>query len=125
MLLGWSARQTRPRDNMHDLSEPAQVALAGALDVDEKVDLFAPAVGSILVLTDRRLIVLRQGAEFRPRTGIQSFALDRELEVRIAPTIKQVTVTSSGRAISVFIRREQLVDIEALIAELRRRIYAG
>jgi len=125
MLLGWSARQTRPRDNMHDLSEPARVVLAGALDQDENVDVLAPAVGSILVLTDRRLIVLRQGAEFRPRTGIQSFALDRELEVRIAPTIKQVTVTSSGRAISVFIRREQLVDIEALIAELRRRIYAG
>ena len=125
MLLGWSARQTRPRDDMHDLSEPARVVLAGALDEDENVDVLAPAVGSILVLTDRRLIVLRQGAEFRPRTGIQSFALDRELEVRIAPTIKQVTVTSSGRAISVFIRREQLVDIEALIAELRRRIYAG
>jgi hypothetical protein len=125
MLLGWSARQTRPRDYMHELSEPARVALAGALDVDEKVDIFAPAVGSILVLTDRRLIVLRQGAEFRPRTGIQSYDLDRDLEVRIAPTIKQVTVASSGRAISVFIRREQLADIEALIAELRRRIYAG
>ncbi len=125
MLFGWSARQTRPRDDMHDLSEPARVALASALDVGEKVDVFAPAVGSILVLTDRRLIVLRQGAEFRPRTGIQSYALDRDLEVRIAPTIKQVTVASSGRAISVFIRREQLADIEALIAELRRRIYAG
>ena len=67
--------------------------------IEENVDILAPAVGSILVLTDRRLIVLRQGAEFRPRTGIQSFALDRDLEVRIAPTIKQVTVASSGRAI--------------------------
>ena len=97
---------------MHDLSEPARVVLAGALDEDENVDILAPAVGSILVLTDRRLIVLRQGAEFRPRTGIQSFALDRDLEVRVAPTIKQVTVASSGRAISVFIRREQLDDVE-------------
>ena len=125
MLVGWSARQTRPRDDMHDLSEPARVVLAGALDEDENVDILAPAVGSILVLTDRRLIVLRQGAESRPRTGIQSFALDRDLEVRIAPTIKQVTVASSGRAISVFIRREQLADVEALVAELRRRIYAA
>ena len=48
-----------------------------------------------------------------------------DLEVRIAPTIKQVTVASSGRAISVFIRREQLDDVEALVAELRRRIYAA
>src|SRR6476661_6902248 len=116
MLVGWSARQTRPRDDMHELSEPARVVLTGALDEDENVDMLAPAVGSMLVLTDRRLIVLRQGAEFRPRTGIQAFALDRDLEVRIAPTIKQVTVGSSGRAISIFIRREQLADIEALIA---------
>ncbi len=125
MLVGWSARQTCPRDDMHDLSEPARVVLAGALDAEEKVDILAPAVGSILILTDRRLIVLRRGAEFRPKTGIQSFALDRDLEVRIAPTIKQVTVASPGRAISVFIRREQLVDVEALVAELRRRIYAA
>ena len=125
MLVGWSARQTRPRDDMHDLSEPARVVLAGALDDDENVDIVAPAVGSILILTDRRLIVLRQGAEFRPRTGIQSFALDRDLEVRIAPTIKQVTVASSGRAISVFMRREHLADVESLVAELRRRIYAA
>ena len=125
MLVGWSARQTCPRDDMHDLSEPARVVLADALDEDENVDILAPAVGSILVLTDRRLIVLRQGAEFRPRTGIQSFALDRDLEVRIAPTIKQVTVASSGRAISVFMRREHLADVESLVAELRRRIYAA
>jgi hypothetical protein len=125
MLIGWNARQTRPRDDMHDLSEPARVVLAGALDADEKVDTLAPAVGSILVLTDRRLIVLRQGAEFRPRTGIQSFALDRHLEIHIAPTIKQVIVASSGRAISVFIRHEQLADVGALVAELRRRIYAA
>ena len=39
--------------------------------------------------------------------------------------ITHVTVASSGRAISVFIRREQLVDVEALVAELRRRIYAA
>ncbi len=110
---------------MHDLSEPARVVLAGALDADEKVDSCAPAVGSMLVLTDRRLIVLRDGAEFRPRSGIQSFALDRYLEVRVAPTIKQVTVASAGRGISVFIRREQLTDVETLIAELRRRIYAA
>jgi len=110
---------------MHDLSEPARVVLAGALEAEEKVDILAPAVGSVLLLTDRRLIVLRDGAEFRPRTGIQSFPLDSDLEVRIAPTIKQVTVASSGRAISLFIRREQLTDVEGLIAELRRRIYAA
>ena len=46
MLVGWSARQTRPRDDMHDLSEPARVVLAGALDEDENVDTLAPAARS-------------------------------------------------------------------------------
>ena len=110
---------------MHELSEPARGVLDRALDADERVDLFAPAVGSVLVLTDRRLIVVRQGADYRPKTGIRSFALDRELEVRIAPTIKQVTVGSGRRAIAVFIRREQRPNVEVLIAELRRRIYAA
>jgi hypothetical protein len=109
---------------MHELPEPARGALERALDEDERVDLFASAVGSGLVLTDRRLLVVREGAEFRPRSRIQSFALDRDLEVRIAPTMKQVTVGSAGRAIVVFIRGEQLADVEALVAELRRRIYA-
>jgi len=36
-----------------------------------------------------------------------------------------VTVGSAGRSIAVFIRREQLSKVEALVAELRRRIYAA
>ena len=109
---------------MHDLSEPARVVLAGALEGDERVDILAPAVGGILVLTDRRLLLVRHGSESRPRTDIQPFALDRDLEVQIAPTIKQVTIASGGRAYPISILREQQADIEALVAELRRRIYA-
>jgi hypothetical protein len=124
MLIGWSARQTLPRDEMHDLSEPARVVLERALDAGEKVDILAPVVGSFMVLTDHRLIVVREGADYRPKTGIRSFALDRDLEVRIAPTIKQVTVASAGRQIALFIRQEQQAGVEALLAELRRRIYA-
>jgi hypothetical protein len=110
---------------MHELSEPARVALERALDADERIDLVAPAVGSELVLTDRRLLVVRQGAEFRPRTGIRSFILDRELEVRIAPTAKQVIIESAGRTSTVFIRLEQQPAVEALLAGARRRIYAA
>ena len=121
---GWSARQTLPREDMHELSEPVRVALEGALEADERVDLVAPVVGSYLILSDRHLILLREGANFRPATGIRSYALDRTLEVRIAPTTKQVIIESEGRAVSVFIRTEQLLEVEAVVAELRRRIYA-
>ncbi len=108
MLVGWSARQTRPRDHMHELSEAARFALAGALDPDEKVDIFAPAVGSIFVLTDRRLILVptRSGVppedrdpvlRPRPRSRGPHRADDQAGDGRVA-----------GRGISVFIRREHL-----------------
>ena len=109
---------------MHELSESVRVALDGALEPDERVDLVAPAVGSYLVLTDRHLMLVREGANFRPATGIRSYMLDRTLEVRIAPTTKQVIIEAEGRAISVFIRTEQLLEVEAVVAELRRRIYS-
>jgi hypothetical protein len=124
MLLGWSARQTLPRDDMHELSQSARASLEDALDPAERVEVVAPAVGSSLVLTDRRLIVLREGASWRPSSGIRSFAIDRALQVRIAPTSKQVIVQSAGVTVTLFVRSEQLAQAEALLAEVRRRIYS-
>jgi hypothetical protein len=113
-----------PREDMHQLPQSALVALESVLETDERVDLVAPAVGSELVLTDRRLIVLRHGAQWRPTSGIRSFALDRGLQVRIAPTSKQVIIQLAGVMITVFIRHEQVTQAQALLAEVRRRIYA-
>ena len=108
---------------MHELSESARLTLEHALDEDERIDMTAPAVGSELVLTDRRLIVVREGAYYRPRSGIRSFLLDRDLELRIAPTSKQVMIEARDVAFSVVIRSEGMGDVEALIAEIRRRVY--
>jgi hypothetical protein len=110
---------------MHSLSGAAQFALAQILDPDERVDAVAPAVGSALVLTDRRLIVVREGASFRPKTGIRVFALDRDLRVRVGPARKRVIIESAGATINVFVRSEQLGQAERLLAEVRRRVLFG
>jgi hypothetical protein len=133
-MRGWSARQSRPRDQMSNsptggpesknvLSEDASAALAAVLDPTEGVELVAPAVGCFIVLTQRRLAVVRDGARFRPKTGVRSFDLDRGLGVRIGPARQRVIIESGGHTITVFVRSEQLEQAEALVAEVRRRIY--
>ena len=104
------------------LTDDARAALDGVLEPRERVLLVAPAVGSTLVLTGRRLIIVRDGASFRPKTGVRAFGISRGLGVRIGPARRRIIIESDGRAITVFIRPEQLELAEALVAELRRRI---
>jgi hypothetical protein len=108
------------------LSDETRTALSTVLGPTEYVMRAAPAVGCTLVVTDLHLHLVRDGATFRPRTGIQTWVLDRSLTVRMTP-VRQ----SSGRLIigapghngSVFITAGQAPEIEALLAEIRSRIY--
>jgi hypothetical protein len=108
---------------MERLSEAARAAVERSLQPGERIDMVAPAVGSGLVLTDRRLLVVRDGASYRPSTGVRSFELDSDLEVRIGPARKRVIIRASGSTINLFVRSEQLAQAETLLAEVRRRIY--
>jgi hypothetical protein len=109
---------------MNDLSESASAALAEVLPRAERVDMIAPAVGSSLILTNRRLVIVRDGANFRPTSGVRCFDLDRHLRVRIGPQLKRIIIEPSGETINLFIRPHQLQAAEALLAEVRRRIHS-
>jgi hypothetical protein len=87
------------------------------------VEVVAPAVGSSLVLTQHRLMIVRDGASFRPKTGVRSFELASGVAIRVGPARRRVIVESGGKTINVFVRSEQLAQAEALVAEVRRRIY--
>jgi hypothetical protein len=113
-------RPTDPRDHIQELNEVLAVVLAP----DERVDMVAPAIGSRLVLTDRRLLVVRDGANFRPTSGVRCFALDRDLRVRIGPQLKRVIIEPGGEQINLFILDYQLHAAERLLAEVRRRIHS-
>ena len=113
-------RATHARDHLQELNEVLAVVLAP----DERVDMVAPAIGSRLVLTDRRLMVVRDGANFRPTSGVRCFALDRDLRVRIGPQLKRVIIEPGGEQINLFILDYQLHAAEMLLAEVRRRIHS-
>jgi hypothetical protein len=70
--------------------------------------------------------VVRDGHRFRPRSGIQRWAVDRSLSVRLGPvrqTTGQLAIECCGRTSSVFLTHAEIPAVDALVAEIRRRIY--
>jgi hypothetical protein len=54
------------------LPPPTAAALRDALDADEEITHAVPAIGCTIALTERRLIILRDGAAFRPKRASAS-----------------------------------------------------
>jgi hypothetical protein len=111
---------------VNHLSDAARTALAPVLGPTERVAMVAPAVGCTLVLTDRQLLLVRDGVSYRPRSGVQSWVVDRSLSVRLGPirqTTGQLAIECGGKTASVFLTRAHLAEADALVAEVRRRIY--
>ena len=111
---------------MNPLSEAALAALAPILDPAERVAMVAPAVGCTLVLTDRQLLLVRDGVSYRPRSGVQSWVVDRSLRIRLGPvrrTTGQLAIECGGHTASVFLTQAHIPAVDALVAEVRSRIY--
>jgi hypothetical protein len=80
-----------------------------------------------LVLTDRRLLVIRDGAKFRPRSGVRWWSLHRDLTLRLARVrhdTSRLVIQRDGRPASVFLTGSQVGDAQAMIAEIRHRTFA-
>ena len=120
------ADATLPGGPANSLSEDVRSALAPILDPTERVTLVAAAVGCTLVLTDRQLLLVREGVRYRPKSGIRSWTLDRSLSVRPGlprRTTGQLAIECGGRTTSVFYTGDHRTDMDQLVAEVRRRIY--
>jgi hypothetical protein len=89
-------------------------------------------IGASLFLTDQQLILARDGAQRRPRTGVKALALDAIRHIRIelgrAPSGRIVVWTTDGQeAFSMFFdgrsldRAHELLNVaRPLIARSRR-----
>lgn len=111
-----------------DPAETLGGILVDLLAPTEQVSMIAAAVGCSLVLTDRRLVLVRDGAHYRPRTGVQSWTLDRNLVLRIdqaRTSGNRLMIERSGKFASVFVTADQIPLVRTLIADIRRRIYAS
>jgi hypothetical protein len=119
-----TASVAQPRlDPRAGTSEEARTSVAAILEPSERIEHLALAVGCTLVLTDRRVVLVRDALRRRPTTGIRSFRLDRETVLRMGPDHRTVVLRYRGASASAFVRPEQLGQVVALVAGARRRVY--
>jgi len=99
---------------------------AGPTDLEAQEELLVVlhGIGAVMFLTTRRVIVARDGIERRPRTGIQTFALDQirhlRLELGSAPSGRIAIWTSARQeAVSMFFEARSLDRAQTLIDTAR------
>jgi hypothetical protein len=107
--------------------EGAGPDLAGA----EELVASLRGIGAMLFVTTQRLIVARDGQERRPRSGVQSFPLDRISHIRLepgAPPSGRIAIWVGGQeAVSMFfdarsrVRAQEVVDLARPLIARRRR----
>lgn len=102
-------------------------ALREVLGHGESVLAALPSLGSALILTDQRLIIIRDGRAFRPRTGIRSWPLGRALQVELGPLRNgsgSLLIDRERGAISFFVSERDWQDAIWIVDEAQRRSHA-
>jgi hypothetical protein len=108
------------------LPDDTRTALEPVLEPREEVAAVLSAIGCKLVLTDRHLILIRDGRTFRPRTGVQTWPLVPALSVRSTPSAAhpgRILITMNGHTTSVFVAAPDHRAADQLVAAIRRRTY--
>jgi hypothetical protein len=108
-------------------SLPSEVAglLRGVLESGERVSHVVPAIGCVVALSDRRLLVLREGSAFRPKTGVREWALADEPAI-LPGLVRQgsgtLVIQSDRDVTSVFVRAAHWDEALALAGAVRGRV---
>ena len=105
--------------------DSADSRLRSILAKGEEISHLVPAIGCVIALTPRRLLIVREGSSFRPKTGVREWELDAGLSVR-AGMVRQGSgslVIKWGRnATSVFVRADRWDEAMALVGTVRARL---
>lgn len=99
--------------------------LRSVLQPDESVTHVVPAIGCALVLTSRRLLIVRDGSSFRPRTGVRQWEVVPGLVVRsglVRQGIGSLVIRWDRDLTSVFVRADQWNAALDLIGAVRGRV---
>jgi len=97
------------------------------LQPDEKLLGILPGLGASLGLTTQRVVIVREGRSFRPRTGVRSWDLGRIRQVSAsAPKHGQGRIAMRvgdlpWQVVSVFFEAERWAGAQRLVREIRTR----
>jgi hypothetical protein len=109
-----------PSEGKRDGTDPRRL-----LDADEDVIAALIGDGASLLATPQRMVLVREGSEYRPRNGVRSWPYDRISHVSLVrPKHGQariIVVTDHPRqTVSMFFDIRRWRDAERLAAEIRR-----
>ena len=99
--------------------------LQAALDEGEHVTHLVPAIGCVVALTPQRLLVVREGSSFRPKTGVREWVLSEGLSVRaglVRHGTGSIVIKADRDATSVFVRADDWDQALALVGAVRARL---
>ena len=104
------------------IDDGTYATLADTLEDGEEILGAISSWSAALVLTDRRLMIVRQGWRHRPKTGVRSWPLNRDLMIRIAPrgTSGALIIEREHRATTYFVLESDWPDAKLLVTEARR-----
>jgi hypothetical protein len=98
-------------------------ALSPMLGEGEELLGAITAPGSTLVLTTFRLIIIREGRSFRPKSGVRAWELDPSLRIHVRGArygAGSLLIERDGGATSFFVADRDWLDATALVAEAHR-----
>ena len=116
----------RPTRKSH-AAELDYAFLATAASAEPVVD-HVEGLGATLVVTPTRAIVVRQGAHFRPRSGVRDWPLRSLRDVQLAPPRngngRMVLRTGPypWQAVSLFVSAQQWPAAERVVSQIRVRL---
>jgi hypothetical protein len=111
----------RPISADHD--QDVATAVAG-----ESIIVQVDGLGAALVLTATRAIVVRQGAHFRPRSGVREWPLSGLRDVQLVPPrngngrLVLRTGPYPWQAVNLFVSGQQWPEAERAVGEIRARL---
>ena len=99
--------------------------LEAALRAGEKITHLVPAIGCVVALTPLRLLVVREGSAFRPKSGVREWTLGPGLTVRaglVRHGAGSLVIKWGRGATSVFVRADHWDDALMLVGAVRARM---
>jgi hypothetical protein len=98
------------------------------LESDEDLVAVLTGDGADLLVTERRVVIVRDGYEFRPRSGVRSWSYDTIAQVSLSrakrgqATIVIRTGPNRWQAVSMFFAAQHDRDAEHVIGEIGKRL---
>jgi hypothetical protein len=108
------------------LPTDVEQALVNVLEADEDLLGCVTTLAGTLVLTDRRVVIVREGRAYRPRTGIRSWWISSSVDLRCAMPrggMGRLMVGKGKQAANFFVKSSDWDDALRMVTITRGMAY--